>query len=365
MAISLFRPTRSWRAATLAVTSVACVGVMTGCGSDDKSDSASTGSTSTAAAPASTGTKPTGTHTIGILGNTFTSELLKRMADDEEATAKALGWKTVVIDGQASPDGWNQGFQRLLGEKVDVILTGAIEAAPIQASLTAAKKAKVPVISAGLDVFPDSAKQMTVVGVDTAGLGTKTADVIAEKFPGESVLTDDVSPVWAGHGFHEAATKELKAKGTEVVGDFDIDLTDLVGSLSKGSAAQAQAHPKAKVYMSCCDFAPPILATSLQGINRTDINIVSRYAVPSTLKLIKAGAPVTVVVPDIDALIFKTFDRLLAHLADGKPLDESDYINSGETQVVDKDNPTDPFPFEAGLQRQLAVWGKTYKIAGR
>lgn len=362
------RSARPWRAAALAVATTACVAFTTGCGDSDEPTSSqpdAPATTSATTAAASTGTTVTGKRKIGIIGNTFTSEILKRIADDGTATAKALGWETVVVDGQATPDGWNQGFQKLIGEDVDAILVTAIEAAPIQPSLTAAKKAGIPVIATSLDVFPDSAEQMTVIAQDTPTLGRQAADLIAERFPGESVISDDVSPVWAAHGFVEAAKTAFGTKGVTLDGSFDADLTDLVGSIAKGSAAQAQAHPKAKVYLSSADFAPPILTTSLQGIDRSDISIISRYSSPSTLKLLKAGAPVIALSPDVDKPIFKAFDRLLEHFAGTKPFDDSDEILKDQAKVIDKENPQDPYPFEAGLAKQVSTWGATYKIAGR
>jgi ABC-type sugar transport system substrate-binding protein len=205
---------------------------------------------------------------------------------------------------------------------------------------------------------------MIVVGESTPALGKKAADVIAQRFPKEKVLAEDVSPVYAAHAFHTVAIKDLTKDGVEVAGTFDVDLTDLVNSMAKGAASLAQAHPDAKVYLSCCDFGPPILATAFQQINRNDITVVSRSDDPSTLKLLKAGQSNIVLVPDLDQHIFKVMSRLLAHFAGGKALDTSDDVSSTPTKIIDKSNNKGDvvYPFQAELNKQLAAWGKTYKL---
>ena len=343
--------------------------VAAGCGSSSKSSSssgASTPSVATAPSTPSTGTIPVGHRTIGIIGNTFTSEILKRLANDEKATVQALGWKAIVIDGQATPQGWNAGLDTLIANKVDAILVGAIEAAPIQAELQKAKQAGIPVFSAGLDTFPDTAKHEIVVGESSVALGHEAAALIKQRFPTAKVLAEDVSPVYAAHAFHTTALADLAKDGIPVVGTFDVDLADLVNSMAKGAAALAQAHPDAKVYLSCCDFGPPILATAFQQINRNDITVVSRSDDPSTLKLLAAGQSNVVLVPDIDQHIFKVMTRLLAHFAGGKPLDTSNDVSSTTTKTIDKSNNHGElvFPFPPELSKQLAIWGKTYKLGG-
>jgi ABC-type sugar transport system substrate-binding protein len=347
-------------AATAAVAATCAVTV--GCGGNDKGGTAATAASS--ATPAVTGTTPVTHRTIGIIGNTFTSEILKRLADDEKATVEAVGWKAIVVDGQATPDGWNSGFDSLIAKKVDAILVGAIEAAPIQKQLDRAKQAGIPVFATALDVFPDSAKHMIVVGESTPALGKKAADLIAQRFPQDQVLAEDVSPVWAAHAFHTVAVKDLTNDGVKVAGTFDVDLTDLVNSMAKGAAALAQAHPAAKVYLSCCDFGPPILATAFQQINRNDITVVSRSDDPSTLKLLKAGQSNVVLVPDLDQHVFKVVGRLLEHFASGKPLDTADDVTSTTTKIIDKTNNTGDvvFPFQPELSKELSAWGKTYKL---
>src|SRR3954447_4168281 len=147
-------------AAAIAAVAVTCFATI-GCGGNNDSGAPAKAASTT---PAVTGTTPVGQRTIGIIGNTFTSEILKRLADDEKATVEAVGWKAIVVDGQATPDGWNSGFDSLIAKKVDAILVGAIEAAPVQKQLDRAKKAGIPVFATALDVFPDSAKHMIVVG---------------------------------------------------------------------------------------------------------------------------------------------------------------------------------------------------------
>jgi len=92
---------------------------------------------------------PTPGKTIGIVSAAQSDPINAAIVTAAQAAAKAVGWKTVVLDGQGTPQGWNAGIQQFVQQKVDGIFDVAIADNAVPAALAAAAAANIPVISVG------------------------------------------------------------------------------------------------------------------------------------------------------------------------------------------------------------------------
>jgi ribose transport system substrate-binding protein len=73
------------------------------------------------------------------------------VAGGAAAAAKSLGWNTILIDGQGTPQGYAAAMQTALAKKVGGIITVAIAESLIQDSISSAKAQGVPIVGVAED----------------------------------------------------------------------------------------------------------------------------------------------------------------------------------------------------------------------
>jgi ABC-type sugar transport system substrate-binding protein len=293
------------------------------------------------------GEKPTGgarakaaTGTIAILETTAQSETIARWAKTAQQAITAAGWKAVVADGKGDPSVWSASLTNFINQKVDGIITMGVDGAPVASQLKAAKDAGIPVIAAGVSV---SGKELFAAkyAPEDSEFGRVLADYLKATLPaGADYVSLDISAIYAAHALVTSAKPLLESAGFKHVGGYDINVSDLVNDTGKGTANLVQGHPDAKFILSCCD-APAINVAALQQARRPNVLTAARNDNPSTLKLIRAGAPLVVAVSNSDIGVLTAIDQIVAAKA-GRPIDPAADRGKYEYTAVDKsDVPAD------------------------
>lgn len=294
-----------------------------GCGSDDENTTGTTG------ANAETGT-------IAILQTTAQSETLARWAKTAEQAITAAGWKAVVADGKGDPSVWSQSLSNFVNQKVDGIITIGVDGAPVAPQLKAAKDAGIPVIAAGVSVSGEELFAATYAP-DDSEFGRVLADYLKENVPtGSEYVSLDISAIYAAHALVTSANPQLESAGFKHVAGYDINVADLVNDTGKGTANLVQGNPNAKFILSCCD-APAINVAALQQARKPDVLTAARNDNPSTLKLLRDGAPLVVAVSNSDIGVLTAIDQIVANKA-GKSVDPAADDGKYEYTAVDKSN---------------------------
>jgi ABC-type sugar transport system substrate-binding protein len=294
-----------------------------GCGSDDEKTTATTG------AKAKSGT-------IAILQTTAQSETIARWAKTAEKAITAAGWKAVVADGKGDPSVWSQSLSNFVNQKVDGIITMGVDGAPVAPQLKAAKDAGIPVIAAGVSV---SGKELFAAkyAPEDGEFGRVLADYLKAKEPaGAEYVSLDISSIYAAHALVTSANPLLESAGFKHDAGYDINVADLVNDTGKGTANLVQGNPDAKFILSCCD-APAINVSALQQARKPGVLTAARNDNPSTLKLIRAGAPLAVAVSNSDIGVLTAIDQIIAKKS-GRPIDPAADKGKYEYTVVDKSN---------------------------
>src|SRR6266536_4616025 len=148
------------------------------CGSEDNRGDA-------ISVPVSAGGAKLGSGTIGILSLNGQSEVLMHWADTATKAAAEMGWKATVADGKGDPSVWSQAMQNFVNQRVDGIITLAVDPAPIAAQLRAAKEAGIPVIATGITVS-DPGQFAAVYAPDDAEFGRVLAANMTKTVPAGS-----------------------------------------------------------------------------------------------------------------------------------------------------------------------------------
>jgi ribose transport system substrate-binding protein len=293
-----------------------------GCGSDNPTTSGN-------GAKAATGT-------IAILQTTAQSETIARWAKTAQQAITAAGWKAVVADGKGDPSVWSQSLSNFVNQKVDGIITMGVDGAPIAPQLKAAKDAGIPVIAAGVSVSGEQDFAATYAP-DDSEFGRVLADYLKAKEPtGSEFVSLDISAIHAAHALVTSADPLLESAGFKHVAGYDINVADLVNDTGKGTANLVQGNPQAKFILSCCD-APAINVAALQQAGKPHVLTAARNDNPSTLKLLRAGAPLVVAVANSDIGVLTAIDQIVGKKA-GKPIDPAADKGKYRYTTVDKSN---------------------------
>lgn len=346
------------------IATIACAVAMTGCGGDDSNNSASSSSTSSS----DTSGKPaTGSRTIGILPANLSSDITRRAVDEASQSAKALGWKTVVTDPNNDPAKSQQAMQNFVNQGVDAIFVMATAAPGISRGLAAAKAKGIPVFSMLVAPEPSTRKFFTAnIADDTEKIAQLTAQEIMKNGDNKNpIVQDDLTCNYAGHGFAGPFADEIKRLGGTIADRFDVQCTSLVPGVSQAAQTMLQHNQGPLTYVTLFDFAPPLLEGVFQKQNRDDITVYTRYDIPPSMALVRAGKQYKVIATDLSGGIFEAYNRLLSHWVDKKPLKTTDDLSIRGFKIIDKTNVPksgDVYPFQPKLDTQVAEWSSQYSL---
>jgi ABC-type sugar transport system substrate-binding protein len=288
--------------------------------------------------PASAGGAKLASGTIGILEINGQSEVITHWANTAKKAATAMGWKATIADGKGDPSVWAQAMQNFVNQKVDGIITLAIDPAPIAAQLKAAKDAGIPVIASGITVS-DPGQYAAMYAPDDAEFGRVLAENLKKSVPvGSEYVAFDASAISGAHKLVTEANPLLTQAGFRLVGNHDLNLSDIVNDVSKGTADLIAAHPNAKFLLSCCDFTPPIMVAAFKQAGKPTVITAGRYDNLSSLKLIREGAPVVVAAANADTGVLTAVDQIFATTATKADVDPDADKGKYEFKFIDKTN---------------------------
>ncbi len=303
-----------------AIAAVVALLAIAGCGSDDSSTKASSGTSSSASEPAfvkdakasvssltgeaalSEGkaepfTPPPG-KTVGLLncGNEAVDcvDTVKGM----EKAAALMGWKSVVKQNGLSPTGWATSMQQLVQEKPDGIISLVAADSTIPNAMKDAAKAKIPVIgliTANKFVKPIATPSTANVDVDYAKQGKISADYIIANSGGKAKVLEITDPtavanVARSKAFHEELAKCTSCKLVQTI-NIDNSLDQIQAGLKAAQAGLA-ANPAGKVdwIQSMGSVRDPgILQAVKQAGRDKDVSVVSVDCKEASLASIQEG----------------------------------------------------------------------------
>jgi ribose transport system substrate-binding protein len=162
---------RTCRAA-VAILALCAIGVLAGCGSSGSSSSSSvsTAAANTTAASGGTDLNAINSELAGLYAGKSYSEpgggspppqagktvwliscgqevsSCAQVISGASAAAKAIGWKTKVIDGKSDPNAYQQGIRQAVAAKADGIFTTGVDCSVVKQPLTQAKEAGIKTV---------------------------------------------------------------------------------------------------------------------------------------------------------------------------------------------------------------------------
>lgn len=191
---------------TLATSLVAGALAVAACSSGGTSSSSGSGSNPSASVPAAatelvnkwsaaqdtwsgptSAPKPLKGITIGLLPCGLALQGCTEQTDGAKEAASALGWKSVVVDGQLDSQKTQQAFDTLINQHVDAIFVASIASSSISAQIARAKATGIPVIS-GFSSDPRPYGGSYRLGIDDELTGEVDAAYVLQQGCGGGII---------------------------------------------------------------------------------------------------------------------------------------------------------------------------------
>ena len=359
------------------LASVAAGGVVIGlaaCGSSSSSSSSSSASPSSSGGSSASATSTSGAtagskipaKTIGILESTDSGEGEHESRVAIETAAKAVGWKTINIDGNDVPSTMSSGMQTLISDKVDAIIAIYMNSGAVAPQLVAAKQAGIPVLSIGFTSTPNP--NVTAVYAPDENVEAKMLIARMHKDLPKGGLVAPIAV--AGYTGVDQEVETLQAvgpaNGFKLLNRIDVGITNLFGDAPKAATAVINGNPNlAAIYMGIDIYAQLFKPAETQlGKN---VPLYGFGAISSALPYIRKGG-VTVVTSDNAKSGYIAINSLLDYFVNHTPIPATTPASEAfDYQIVDQSNvPNREFvyPQSSFAPAFLAKWKSEYGIAG-
>ncbi len=289
--------------------------------------------------------------TLGILNESgAASPTLMKGQTAVEMAAKALGWKTIIIDAQSDTQKTLAGFQSLVAQKVDAIITLTVEASWVRPGLAAAKDAGIPSVQAtgGTEKSPLWTGQYEE---DESEMGRVIGDYIARTYPNAKIAVMTASGGAAGRTRFESFKKALAGAntGATVVATAEQSMTDPVNTTIKGLGDILRANPDINIVYGIYDMSTPGSLAAIKN-ERSSAKFFSYYTSPYMVEQLMADTALEGV---MDVELPKTavigVDQLLGLLEKNTPVDPDAIKNQGglKYEVVARSEVAEKLPVPA------------------
>jgi ribose transport system substrate-binding protein len=251
--------------------------------------------------------------------------------------AKAIGWKSILIDGKVSAQVQLQAFNSLISRRVDAIILNSVNASSVGEGMARAKRAGIPVITSFAQ-DPDRFGGLDNIEIVDEASGEVAAAYIALNGGGNVMVFDDNSAEEVIQ-----RTKGLR-RGFKKYGGAKELLHQNISGAKVGppeeplATALLQRYPAGRVQWVYCgyDFMCSPFVRVLQRRGRTEVKVISYDGNLENLAFIRKGQSqaATIGYP-LEWAGWATIDNLNRHFNDEKLWPGTRYI---EFRLLDKAN---------------------------
>ena len=277
------------------------------------------------------------------------------------AAAEELGWKAVYVDGQATPQGYAEGFDTLLAQNVDAIITTAVPETVVADGIAKAHEQGVPVICVAED--PTGA-------ADAYDAYVPFRETLASMMQAWYAINDtegeaEVAYIWdVGYPHLQNALDAMKSvldecEGCEIVAEDTAETVVFADPVKIGEKASAiaQRYPDLDYMLTAYDLGVPAIVQSMQSVG-SEAKVTTKNARPSSLELLGNGLTMDSGT-SADYAGWAAIDNTIRLFADEEPLE---YWEQGlPLHIFDASNTDSPdYDWEAQVDfktEYLKIWG--------
>jgi ABC-type sugar transport system substrate-binding protein len=218
-----------------------------------------------------------------------------------------LGWKTVILNNDGSPQQWKSDFNQVVQAKPAAVLYSAIPQSTFASEVPALKKngtfiagccvSDQPGPATGIDYANDIPSQIGPIGGAQAAFvaadSKDTGDSLIVNLPSLPILTQAVADYKSGMATYCPTCK---------VSELDIALANIASAPST-ITAYLRSHPSISYVVAATDGLTIGLPTKLKSAGLSNVKIVGQGATPTNLQYLHSGQQaVDVAFPYYEAL---------------------------------------------------------------
>jgi len=257
-----------------------------------------------------------------------------------EEAAKALGWKTVILNGKGTITGTLQAMQQAVSLNPAAIVTSA-DASALQEPIKQAVAQNIPVIGIHATAYPGPDPKLnlfTNISSNPAEIGETQAAYVIAQSDGKAKLLHFLDNSFAIARFKaKAATDPVKnCSGCSFIDMVNIPIADQTKRIPAVISGIVANHGDGWWGTTCCDNFYPYIASALRssGIAADKVHLVGSDGPPSAYDMIRKGEYEVATVPEPSTLFgYQAIDAVVRAMAGQAP---STFVQP--TYLVTKEN---------------------------
>jgi ABC-type sugar transport system substrate-binding protein len=345
---------------SLALTAAMLV-VAAGCGSDNKSGSASGAGTPQTNVAASTGKVCVDKKTVGYVDIFAASPIETSMHNLADAAVKSLGWQMKFVDAAGDFTKMQQAIQSFVTQRVDFIIVASADAAPIRQGLQAAQGAKIPVVEVGGGNLDPQKLFSATYNEDETTLGKTLADYIVKSVPKAKIADLATSLNYSGKARGEGLKAAVAASGgsAEIAASQQVDSGNVVPSTTKTLTDMLTAHPDINAVFSTFDSMATPAANALRT-KGSKAKVYTTFATPSNLEMMQKGQLAAVIDANLALTPAVAFDQFLKVIKTGAAFDPHAVEKAGGLGYRIVTSPDTVYDVNKTFAPFLQRWAKEY-----
>jgi ABC-type sugar transport system substrate-binding protein len=304
--------------------------------------------------------------TIGVLDITNTAHIELVTEQIIQAAAAKLGWKVIILQGQASPTVSATAMESLVAQHVKGIITMTVEASTITTGLHEAKSAGIPVCEATGQVHisplytAQYAENEYLMGYD---LGAYIAKTVPNAQIADIATAMNLAGTQREAGLVAAIAKVSTAK---IVGTNDPDLTNPFTSTEQGLGSIITANAGTNAVYTAFDMMAQGAVAEVKIANST-AKVYSYFTEPSNLVMLNSNTALQAVeAANTPMTALVCMDQMINKFQKNQPFKANALTTWGGVHyklVARSTNGTpvgDAFPNSKLLAPFLKKWAKEY-----
>jgi ABC-type sugar transport system substrate-binding protein len=260
--------------------------------------------------------------TIGVLDVASGSEATRRGEEAAAQAAEALGWKTVLIDAEGSPQKMTAGMSTLINEGVDAILDVANPTAVISKQLEEAKSKGIPVINVVGTQEPNPGI-VAYYADNPVDMAEALANYMLENISEGETVGSNTEQLYEETNTRDEKVKEILEGAGIKVEETPVEPEAVPESTTRNTRAAITKNPGIAGFVGSDDRSFSAVGQVLSSLNKCgEIQNYGFYDDLLNLKTIREGCGTAVVTSPPEADSYAAMDQLAQYFAREKQLSE-------------------------------------------
>ena len=310
--------------------------------------------------------KPVAGKKIAFISNDESNDANHAWGVDITEAGKQIGWQVTVIDGKATPVGWNAAFNQAIALKVDGIITSA-DAKSLKDAIAEAASRHIPIVGIHAAALPGPDKDLglfTNIQEDPRDIGKAQADwVIADSDGKARVVVTTHNEFSIAETKSRAVLERLKAcPGCKVLDYVNSPIAEVAQRQPQLVLSWVQEYGTPLYVTAVADYTLDFQVPALRGagVDPASVKLLGADGQRSAYERIRNGQYQTVTVSEpTEMQAYQAIDELNRAMQHQPPsgFQQAPYLVTPENVNAEGGDKNAFIPSNGYKQHYLALWG--------